>query len=130
MSAVASWPFATLDDLSGPVDWTFAFFSPGTQGLYVLNVRLEHVTPIRETLSPYPLPVVAAELWPVDSYEALNAWLNAGGGKFLRDHPVVDVNARLGWGDEQAVWDVAGADREDGSMFSVQLDAAVGRRIE
>ncbi len=79
-SVVASWPFATLDDLSGPVDWTFSFFSPSTQRVYVLNVHPEGITPIRESLSPYPLPVVAADRWQVDSHQALNAWLNGGGG--------------------------------------------------
>jgi hypothetical protein len=129
-SAVASWPFVTQDDLSGPVDWTFSFFSPGTQRIYVLNVYPERIVPLRETLSPYPLPVVALEGWRVDSHQALSAWLNGGGGDFLRSHPVVDVSVRLGLEDGRAAWGVAGVDRESGSTFAVRLDAALGKRVE
>ena len=134
VSAVASWPFATLDDLSGPVDWTLSFFSPGTQRVYVLNVHLDQITTVRETLSPYPLPVVTIERWRVDSHQALNAWLNGGGGDFLRSHPVVDVSARLHIQEERAVWAVIGTVQESDAqggppVLVVDLDATDGARI-
>jgi hypothetical protein len=125
-SAVASWPFATLDGLSRPVDWTFSFFSPSTQRLYVLNVHPERITPIRETLSPYPLPILSPEQWRVDSYQALNAWLNGGGGDLMRSHPVVDVSARLRLDDERLVWSVIGLGPEGQPVWGVLLDAVDG----
>jgi hypothetical protein len=130
VSAAASWPFADLDGLSGPVDWTFSFFSPGTQRIYVLNVDPDRVTPIRETLSPYPLPAIASTGWQWDSSQALNAWLNGGGGDFIRAHPIVDISAHLGSQDGQVVWAVVGTARESGSTFAVKLDAAGGDRIQ
>ena len=134
VSAVASWPFATLDDLSGPVDWTLSFFSPGTQSIDVLNVHPDRITSIREMLSPYPLPAIAIDLWQVDSHEALNAWLNGGGGDFLRSHPVVDVSARLRVEDGRALWTVIGTSRGDAGQeeqpsWVVVLDAADGARV-
>jgi hypothetical protein len=130
VSAVASWPFSDLDDLSGPVDWTFSFFSPGTQRVYVINARQEQVTPIREALSPYPLPVVALDRWRVDSYQALSAWLDGGGGEFLQDHAIVDISVRLGGDEGQILWVVVGTDRGNQSAFAVRLDAADGSALE
>jgi hypothetical protein len=129
VSAAASWPFATLDQLSGPVDWTLSFFSPGTQSVHVLNVHQNQITPIRETLSPYPLPVMEIERWRVDSHEALNAWLNGGGGDFLRSHSVVDVSARLRLEDGQLVWSVIGSGPEGQPAWGVLLDAVDGDRV-
>ena len=144
VSVAASWPFATLDRLSGPVDWTLSFFSPSTQSVHVLNVHPDQITPIRrgEVLSPYPLPVIEIDRWRVDSYEALNAWLNGGGGDFLRSHPVVDVGARLRVEDGRAVWTVIGTRRVDalhegqplpaepvGESMGVVLDAADGTPV-
>jgi hypothetical protein len=134
VSVAASWPFATLDDLSSPVDWTFTFYSPGTQRVYVLNVHSEQSMLIRETLSPYPLVVVASDMWQVDSHQALNAWLNGGGGEFLGGYPVVDVSVRLRVDDGRAVWAVIGAGRggaaqDDPLLLDVVLDATDGQRI-
>jgi hypothetical protein len=129
-SAVASWPFAELDELSGPVDWTFSFFSPGTQRVYVVNVSQEQVTPIREALSPYPLPVVALDRWRVDSHQALSAWLDGGGGEFLRSHSIVDISARLGVEEGQGLWAVVATGRGNQSVFAIRVDAADGNVLQ
>lgn len=127
VSAAASWPFADLDGFSMPVDWTFQFYSPGTQRISVINVNETQVTPIRETLSPYPLAVVTADRWPVDSHQALNAWLNSGGGDFLHAHPVVDVSMRLrSTDDTQPLWVVVGVAGDGQTTQTVQLDASTG----
>lgn len=126
VSAAASWPFASLDDFSRPVDWTFQFYSPTTGRLYVINVDRETVTPIRETLSPYSLPTIDVERWQVDSHQALNAWLNRGGGAFLKRHAVVDVSIRLArpqGGDP--VWTVLGLE-ENGEAIQTERVAAQG----
>ena len=34
VSTATSWPFARVEDLSEPVDWTFTFYSPGIRNLY------------------------------------------------------------------------------------------------
>jgi hypothetical protein len=127
VSASASWPFAALDDLSRPVDWTFQFYSPATNRVYVINVNQTDVTPIRETLSPYSLPTVVVEQWQVDSHQAVNAWLNRGGGAFLKRHTVVDISIRLArpQGGE-AVWTVLGIDDSGQALQTEHVGAYEG----
>jgi hypothetical protein len=126
VSATASWPFSDLDGLSAEVDWTFSFYSPGTQRICVLDVNPDRVLRIRETLSPYPLPIVAPEQWQIDSYQALNAWLNGGGGAFMREQPIVDVSMRLGSEDGRVVWTITGAANRSEAAFTMTVDALNG----
>jgi hypothetical protein len=124
VSAGASWTFASLDDFSRPVDWTFQFYSPAAGRVYTINVDQRAVTAIRETLSPYELSVIDAELWQTDSYQALNTWLNRGGGAFLKQHPVVDVSARLARLEEEPpLWTIVGIDASGQAVRQERVDA-------
>jgi hypothetical protein len=131
VSATASWSFAQEDDLSGPVDWTFQFYSPGTQQLFVVSVSEETATPITNMLSPYELPVVAIENWRIDSHEALGVWLTEGGAAFLKGYSVVDVSARLRHSQEGRLeWSVAGVVRDSQLFHLVQVDASSGKTVK
>jgi hypothetical protein len=124
VSAAASWPFVGLDDFSRPNDWTFQFYSSATGRLYVINVDQTTVTPIRETLSPYRLPTVDVDQWQVDSHQALNAWLNRGGGAFLQRTAIVDVSIRLSRPQGGApVWTVLGIDDSGQAVQTEIVDA-------
>lgn len=127
VSAAASWPFASLDNFSRPVDWTFQFYSPATGRVYVINVNQESVTPIRETLSPYSLAPIEVDKWQVDSYQAVNAWLNRGGGVFLKRYTVVDVSIRLSRPQEGAPeWTVFGVQESGQATHTERVDAYEG----
>jgi hypothetical protein len=128
VSATATWDFAEIDDLSRPVDWTFQFYSPGTQQLYVVNVGEARATPLVGSLSPYELPTIAPGRWRADSYDALSAWLNEGGATFLGSHSVVDVNARIRQAEEGRIeWSVVGVARDQDEQHVVVMDAETGR---
>lgn len=130
-SAAATWPFVRLDHLSQPTTWTFQFFSPGTQSIYVVAVDEKNVTFIRSSLTPYPLATMQVEQWRVDSYEALNTWLNQGGGRFLELRPAVDVIARLVAGDGNTIqWVVVGNVSGTDEAHVVRLDATTGQVTE
>jgi hypothetical protein len=127
VSAAASWPFASLDNFSRPADWTFQFYSPATGRVYVINVDQENITPIRETLSPYSLVPIEVDKWQVDSHEAVNAWLNRGGGAFLKQYPVVDVSIRLSRPrDGAAEWSVLGIEESGQATHAERVDAYEG----
>ena len=131
VSATANWPFVDLDHFSEPVAWTFQFYSPGTQRIQVINIDGDQVGVLREALSPYPLPGVAVENWQLDSHQALKAWLNDGGGRFLSRHSVVDVTARLRHSEEgQLQWVVVGAVRGEQEIQLTRVDAASGQVVE
>lgn len=124
VSAAASWPFASLDGFSRPVDWTFQFYSPATGRVYTINIDQADATPIRETLSPYTLPVIDVDSWQTDSYQAINVWLNQGGGVFLKQHPVVDVSMRLARPQEGApAWTIVGIDDSGQAIQAERVDA-------
>jgi hypothetical protein len=127
VSVAATWPFASLDNFSRPVDWTFQFYSPATGRVYVINVDQESVTPIHETLSPYSLARIEGDNWQVDSYQAVNAWLNRGGGAFLKRHAVVDVSIRLSRPPEGALeWTIVGVDESGQAVHTERVDAYEG----
>lgn len=128
VSTSASWAFARLDDLSKPTGWTFQFFSPATQKLFVVSVDGLRAVVVREALSAYALPTISTSTWQLDSHQALNAWLNAGGGSLLQTHPIVDVSARLRQSDQgQAEWIVVGVARGNQLAKAVRIDAADGK---
>jgi hypothetical protein len=128
VSAAASWSFVALDDLSGPTDWTFQFYSASTQRAYVVNVAEQAVTPIHETLVPYSQSAIAIDRWQVDSHQALNEWLNRGGGAFLKRHPVVDVSIRLARAEgTDPTWAIAGLDQSGQAVQTEYVDASVSR---
>jgi hypothetical protein len=130
VSAAASWPFASLDNFSRPADWTFQFYSPATGRVYVINVNQEGIAPIRETLSPYSLAPIEVDRWQVDSYQAVNAWLNRGGGAFLKRHAVVDVSIRLSRPQGGAAeWTVFGVQESGQSTHTERVDAYEGSNL-
>ncbi len=131
VSASASWLFVEIDHLSQPTNWTFQFFSPRTQKMYVVSVSDQQVTTIRDSLSPYTLPSASVERWSLDSHQALAAWLNHGGGDFLKQHPIVDVNAMLRPGDGESLeWVVIGAVRDSQTMYQLRIDARSGAVLQ
>jgi hypothetical protein len=131
VSVAASWPFADMDGFSQATDWTYQFYSPSTQGIYVVNASEAEVTPIREALSPYPLATVPLDEWRLDSHEALNAWLSAGGGDLLSANPIVDVNVRLRQSEDgQAEWAVVGAVRGSQAIHVARVDARDGTILQ
>jgi hypothetical protein len=130
VSASTSWPWAQLDDLSRPVDWTFQFFSPGTHRLYAVVVGESQVLPIREALSPYALPSLSEDEWRIDSHQALGTWLDDGGSIFMSRHPIVDISARLRRSEEgRPEWVVVGIVKDSLIVHVVRVDARNGRVI-
>lgn len=130
VSATSSWSFAQVDDFSEPVDWTYQFYSPGTQQLYVVSVGETEATTIVSSLSPYELPTVSIDRWSVDSNQALGTWLDYGGAQFLGKHSIVNVSARLRHNAQGGLeWSVAGLDADNEAVHMVRVDAASGQVI-
>ena len=131
ISAMVSWPDVRVEDLVEPQGWTFQFYSPDSQHIYVVTVSGSRVVPIRQGLSPYPLPSASAEDWQVDSPQALTAWLNEGGSAFLRTHPTVDLSVRLRPVEEGRLeWIVSGVVRDSQTVHVVRVNAESGQVLK
>jgi hypothetical protein len=130
VAASTNWAFADVDGFSELVDWTFTFFSARKQEVYVVTVRRDQVTPIRETLAPYSLPVIDLDSWLIDSHQAISKWLESGGGELLQHYPVVNVSVRLGMEGQRVAWTVAGtAEQDQAARVLAIFDAANGRTL-
>jgi hypothetical protein len=128
VSATASWPFVEQGDLAAATDWTYQFYSPSRQELYVVNVNVEEVTTIVVTLSPYTLSTIDPAQWHIDSPEALGIWLDYGGDAFLDSHSIVDVSARFRLSEEgRPEWSVVGVVRDTRTFHLVEIDAISGQ---
>jgi hypothetical protein len=124
-SASVSWSNATLDAFGEPVPWVFQFYSPSLGKVNVISVEGQEAKPLRQSYAPYRLSAVALEAWQVDSPQALAEWLNAGGGRFLGAHTLVDVHGALRQNKKSGrlVWYVTGLDSSGEDVFSQAVKA-------
>jgi hypothetical protein len=59
-----------------------------------------------------------------DSHQAINAWLDRGGGTFLKRYAVVDVSIRLAQSPQGVpTWTVLGIDDSGEAIQTEQIDA-------
>ena len=125
-STSASWPSATVDAFGDPVPWVFQFYSPSGGKVNVISVEGGEARALRQSYAPYTLSAIAPDAWQVDSPQPLAEWLNAGGGRFLRAHTLVDVHASLRYDKKsrQLVWYVTGLDSAGTDVFSHAIQAA------
>lgn len=124
-SVSASWPRATVEAFRQPVPWTCQFYSPSAGKVNIISVEGEEARPFRQSYAPYRLSAITLEAWPVDSPQALAGWLNAGGGRFLRTHTLVDVHAALRYDKkvDRVVWYVTGLNSAGEDAFSHAVEA-------
>jgi hypothetical protein len=125
-SVSSSWPSATMGAFAEPVSWVFQFYSPSGGKVNLISVAGGEARALRQSFAPYALSAIVPDAWQVDSPQALAEWLNAGGGRFLRAHTLVDVHASLRY-DKQSrrlVWYVMGLDSAGADVFSHAVQAA------
>lgn len=123
LSASAVWRKTSVADLSWPVAWNYQFYSSGTAKIYLVVVRDGQARGIRESLSPYKLTSIPGEQWQVDSHRALSAWLNGGGGNFMRQYSLLDIQAKLSVQQGRLAWVVSGTDAVGTDGLDVVVDA-------
>ncbi len=125
------WPEAGKR-LAGDGEWAFQFFSPSTQRLILVTVAGDVASVTRESTSPYSVPTFSAEVWRVDSDQALQAWWERGGSVLLGRRPDADLVMQLRMpegGGEHPVWTVAGFAGTE-NVIAVKVDGADGAVLE
>ena len=131
VSANANWPGVINEQQIGqPGEWTYRFYSPGKERLYIVKVSaegkvrgIEHVVKI--TLPP---PILGTGNWVVDSPTALAIWLDYGGAELVRRNPGLEVLIQLRHltGYDNPVWAVIGTDSRTQDIKIVVIDITNG----
>jgi hypothetical protein len=131
VSASANWPGVTaIEQVGQPGSWTYRFYSPSKQRLFISRVTpdnqvhsIEHVAPI--TLPPQTLDTGS---WLIDSPAALGYWLDLGGAEMLRTNPGLEllIQLRSAGSQPQPVWMVVGSDDRTQDLHMVVVDANEG----
>ena len=131
VSASAHWPrVINKDQVGEPGPWTYRFYSPGRERLFMVKVEpdgqiraFEHVVQI--TLPPL---LLATDVWSIDSPAALAIWLDGGGAELVRRNPGLEVLIQLRTLNNYPapVWMVIGVDKRTQDMHMMVIDAGEG----
>lgn len=131
VSASANWPrVLDTEQIGVPSEWTYNFFSPGKERLFIVKVEpdgqvesIEHIA--RITLPP---PVLSLGDWVVDSPAALALWLDYGGADLIQTNPGLEVLIQLRYLNDQPnpVWVVIGTDTRSQTIHIVVVDVIEG----
>jgi hypothetical protein len=130
-SVATSWPQTAVNLLGNPNTWTFRFYSPSQNRLYLVSVTPDGQvtgTPHFRTQT-YPPVAIDFEAWSIDAPDALAAWLDNGGGSFLGQRPGIEVMAQLSTNETGGgpVWTVVGLGETSDEYWVVLVDAITGQ---
>ena len=128
VSAAARWEQPSVGDLTAPIEWFYRFYSQEQQRYLFVIVTPDQAVIARPHISRTfrESRVINAELWAVDSPEALTTWLNEGnGGLWLNQSSNVVVSAQLGLDPEidEPVWVVSVTNPDSGQSDTHAISA-------
>ena len=85
LKASATWPQGSSREtlLQGKTTWSFTYYSPGAQETAVVTVVDEVATFGSTRPAPGTLFPIDSGAWKIDSHEAIQSFLDSGGGQFL-----------------------------------------------
>ncbi|MCA9969524.1 MAG: hypothetical protein KC425_04870 [Anaerolineales bacterium] len=134
LDATATWPTgATEADVrAGSATWGYTFYSPGTARVALITVLGDKAQLVSE--SEYQAPTTPASIgaWVIDSEQAVDIFLNAGGAAFMRDNGVTTLIMQLttSSADGRVIWLASLFGEENGRSFTMRIDATSGDVIE
>lgn len=131
VSANANWLQVTaMEHVGQPGQWTYRFYSPSKQRLFIARVTPENKVQAIEHIAPVTLPpqTLDTNTWLIDSPAALGYWLDLGGAEMLRTNPGLEVLIQLRHlsNQPQPVWMVVGSDQRTQDIHIVVVDANEG----
>jgi len=127
IAVVSTWEKTSLDSVGQATAWTYRYYSPSQKRLFFITVSPDGSvmgTSHGERIynAPYSIP---AEMWSIDSPQALNIWLNYGGEAMLSALKDIQVVAQLEVPNPDAPlqWVVAGYDPDSQNYHTVFINA-------
>jgi hypothetical protein len=131
VGANAEWSTTAVNLIGKPTDWSFRFYSPSLNRLYLVGVASDG----QAAGAPHfrkedrPPATIQPEQWSVDSPAALAGWLDHGGGDLLGRSPGVNVSIQLGVDPASggATWIVSAFEADSDQPVAFKIDAATGQ---
>jgi hypothetical protein len=131
VGANAEWSTTAINLIGKPTDWSFRFYSPSLNRLYLVGVTSDG----QAAGAPHfrkedrPPSTIQPEQWSVDSPEALAAWLDHGGGDLLGRSPGISVSMQLGVdpASGEPTWIVSAFGADSDQPVASKIDAATGQ---
>lgn len=106
-------------------DWSLVYYSPARQATALFSLVDGQAT-LASASPAASAPVIPAGIWSVDSPEALDQVLSAGGQSFLLDHPEASLVLTLDLVGGQR-WTGRMIDKETRLTFAVEIGADNGQ---
>jgi hypothetical protein len=131
VGANAEWSTTAVNLIGKPTDWSFRFYSPSLNRLYLVGVTSDG----QAAGAPHfrkedrPPATIQPEEWSIDSPEALAGWLDHGGGDLLGRSPGVSVSIQLGVDPASggATWIVSAFEADSDQPVAFKIDAVTGQ---
>ncbi len=132
MTAQATWPQGATAALlkQGETSWAFTFYSPDAEQIAIFSVVEDKVNLVSQGDHQQTGPLLSASGWNLDSQDAIEAFLAAGGNTFLANGGVSTLTMALLANDVEGngrlEWQISLFSTQTGQSFTMRLDATSG----
>ena len=136
LNAQATWPQGTTasDLLQGETSWGFTFYSAAAEKIAIVSVVEDTATIVSEGPHQQEAPILSVSGWNLDSQEAIETFLAAGGSSFLENAGVSTLTMALYADDQERngrmEWQVSLFSLQTNQALTVRLDATSGEVLE
>ena len=136
LNAQATWPQGTTasDLLQGETSWGFTFYSAAAEKIAIVSVVEDMATVVSEGPHQQEAPILSVSGWNLDSQEAIETFLAAGGSSFLENAGVSTLTMALYADDQERngrmEWQVSLFSLQTNQALTVRLDATSGEVLE
>ena len=136
LNAQATWPQGTTvtDLLQGETTWGFTFYSAAAEKIAIVSVVEDTAVVVTEGPHQQEAPILSATGWNLDSKDAIEAFLAAGGNSFMETAGVSTLTMALFADDQERngrmEWQISLFSLQSNQALTVRLDATSGEVLE
>lgn len=136
LNAQATWPQgSTVSDLrQGETTWGFTFYSAAAEKIAIVSVVEDTAVVVSEGPHKQEAPILSVTGWNLDSKDAIETFLSAGGNSFLENAGVSTLTMALYADDQERngrmEWQISLFSLQTNQALTVRLDATSGEVLE
>ncbi|RMG95498.1 MAG: hypothetical protein D6706_11925 [Chloroflexi bacterium] len=126
---------ASAEELKeGEIAWGFVFYAPGTGKTAVISVTGDQASLISEGSMQLDTPPLDISGWKLDSRDAVQLFLDAGGADFIAQEGITTLTMTLSLGNQSGnnrmEWLISLFATQNGRSFTMRIDATSGEILE